>query len=53
MIIFIIDNLFVKYKNSGVLCERLCEIFCKYMEIYMKTHQESFTNDDLTELEIS
>ena len=53
MIIFIIDNLFVEYKDGGVPCERLCEIFCKYMEIYIKTHQESFTDDDLTKLEIS
>ena len=53
VIIFIIDNLFVEYKDGGVPCERLCEIFCKYMEMYMKTRQESFTDDDLTKLEVS
>ena len=50
--IFVIDNLFIEYKDGGVPCERLCEIFHKYMEMYMKTRQESFTDDDLTNLEV-
>ena len=52
VIIFVIDNLFIEYKDGGVPCERLCEIFHKYMEMYMKTRQESFTDDDLTNLEV-
>ena len=52
VIIFVIDNLFIEYKDGEVPCERLCEIFHKYMEMYMKTRQESFTDDDLTNLEV-
>ncbi len=53
VIIFVIDNLYNDFKEGGISCKRLCNIFYKYLKMYMKLHQESFTDIDLTELEVS
>ena len=53
VIIFVIDNLYDNYKEGGILCKRLYNIFHKYLKMYMKLRQESFTNSDLTELEVN
>ena len=53
VIIFVIDNLYNDYKEGGIPCKRLCNIFHKYLKMYMKLRQESFTDTDLTELEVS
>ena len=53
VIIFVIDNLYNDYKEGGIPCKRLCNIFHKYLKMYMKLCQESFTDTDLTELEVS
>ena len=45
VIVFVIDNLY-----DG--CERLCNIFYTYLKMYMKLRQETFTEADLTELEV-
>jgi hypothetical protein len=52
-IIFVIDNLYENYKEGGFLCEKLCNIFHKYLIMYMKLHQESFTDTELIELEVN
>ena len=47
------DNLYDNYdEEGGIPCKRLCNIFYKYLCMYMKLRQESFTNSDLTELEV-
>ncbi|GES85917.1 hypothetical protein GLOIN_2v1803493 [Rhizophagus clarus] len=51
VIIFVIDNLYDDYKEGGIPCKRLCNIFHKYLVMYMKLCQESFTDTELTELE--
>ncbi|GBB90457.1 hypothetical protein RclHR1_17400001 [Rhizophagus clarus] len=51
VIIFVIDNLYDDYKEGGIPCKRLCNIFHKYLVMYMKLRQESFTDTELTELE--
>jgi hypothetical protein len=53
VIIFVIDNLYDKSKEGGISCNRLCNIFYKYLKMYMKLRQETFTNDDLIELEVN
>src|SRR5437763_3067961 len=55
VIIFVIDNLYYDNydKDGGISCNRLCKIFCNYLKMYMKLRQETFTNADLIELEVS
>ena len=53
VIIFVIDNLYNDYKEGGIPCKRLCNIFYKYLKMYMKLHQKLFTDTDLTKLEVS
>ena len=49
VIIFIIDNL---CDNHNEECEKLCNIFHKYLKMYMMLRQESFIENDLGELEV-
>jgi len=53
VIIFVIDNLYDNYKEGGISCKRLCNIFYKYLKLYMKLREETFTDMDLIELEVS
>ena len=55
VIIFVIDNLYYDNydKEDGISCNRLCNIFYKYLKMYMKLRQEMFTNADLIELEVN
>src|ERR1044071_2101804 len=46
VIVFVIDNLYEDY-------ERLCNIFCIYVKMYIMLRQESFTNMDLIELQVN
>ena len=52
VIIFVIDNLYVEYREGGITCDRLCSMFYKYIKMYMILRQESFTDVDLEELEV-
>ena len=52
VIIFVIDNLYDNYKEDGIPCERLCNVFYRYLTMYIKMRQESFTNADLEELQV-
>jgi len=52
VIIFVMDNLYVEYREDGISCERLCGVFYKYLKMYMILRQESFTDVDLQELEV-
>jgi hypothetical protein len=53
VIIFVIDNLYENYKEGGFPCKRLCDVYCMYLTMYVKLHQESFTDMDLTELQVN
>jgi len=35
VIIFVMDNLYVEYREDGISCERLCGVFYKYLKMYM------------------
>lgn len=53
VIIFIIDNLYDNYKEGGIMCKKLCNVFYKYLKMYMMLRQEMFTDMDLKELEVN
>jgi len=53
VIIFVIDNLYENYKEGGIPCERLCNVFFIYLMMYMKLRQESFTDMELAELQVN
>jgi hypothetical protein len=53
VIIFVMDNLYDDHKEDGIPCERLCNIFYKYLKMYLKLRQEEFTDIDLLELEVN
>lgn len=53
VIIFVIDNLYENHKEGGFSCKRLCDVYCKYLTMYMKLRQESFTDMDLVELKVN
>src|SRR2546423_1705127 len=53
VIIFVIDNLYENYNESGILCKSLCDIFYIYLKMYMVLQQEIFTNLDLKILEVN
>jgi hypothetical protein len=53
VIIFVIDNLYENYKKGGIPCERLCDMFYIYLDMYMRLRQESFTDMKLAELQVS
>src|SRR5436189_1961574 len=52
VIVFVIDNLYENYEDR-FSCKHLCNIFCIYLKMYIMLHQESFTNMDLTELQVN
>ena len=52
VIVFVIDNLYENYED-GFSCKRLCNVFCVYLKMYIMLRQESFTDMDLTELEVN
>jgi Plavaka transposase len=53
VIIFVVDNLYDNYKEGGITCKRLCNVFYKYLKMYMMLRQETFTDMDLRELEVN
>jgi len=53
VIIFVLDNLYEDYAEGGISCLRLCNVFYRYLTMYMKMCQESFTDVDLAELQVT
>ena len=53
VIIFIINNLYDNYNEGGIPCKRLCNVFYKYLQMYMMLRQETFTEMDLTKLDVN
>jgi len=43
IIIFAIDNLYEKYQKPGVSNKQLCQVYYKFLQMYIATHNESFT----------
>jgi len=53
VIVFVIDNLYENYKDGGIQCDRLCDVFHVYLKMYMMLRQESFTDMELAELQVN
>jgi hypothetical protein len=53
VIIFVIDNLYENYKEGGMPCKNLCEVFHNYLTMYMMLRQESYTDTELAELQVN
>ena len=53
VIIFVIDNLYRDYKDGGIPCDSLCNVFHIYLMMYMKLCQKSFTDMELAELQVN
>ena len=53
VIIFVMDNLYENYKEGGIPCESLCNVFYLYLTMYMKLRQELFTDMELAELQVN
>ena len=51
VIIFVMDNLYDDYGEGGISYQRLCDVFYHYLTMYMKMRQESYTDEDLAELQ--
>ena len=47
------STVYVNYKEGGLPCERLCNVYYIYLKMYMKLRQESFTDMDLVELQVN
>ena len=52
VIVFVIDNLYENYEDR-FSCKRLCNVFCIYLKMHIMLRQKSFTNMDLTELQVN
>ena len=52
VIIFVLDNLYKDYRKPGISNERLCRIYYKFLQIYIASQEELFTNDSLNQLQI-
>jgi len=53
VIVFVVDNLYENYKDGGIQCDRLCDVFHVYLKMYMMLRQESFTDMELAELQVN
>src|SRR5947199_10066743 len=53
VIIFVIDNLYENYNESGIPCKSLCDVFYTYLKMYIILQQETFTDLDLEILEVN
>ena len=52
IIIFALDNLYNNYKRLGVSNKQLCQVYYKFLRMYIATQKESFTNDSCNQLQI-
>ena len=52
IIIFILDDLYDKYKKPGVSNYRLCQVYYKFLRMYIATREESFTIDSCNQLQV-
>src|SRR5438132_11978242 len=52
IIIFALDNLYEKYKKPGISNKRLCQVYYKFLRMYIASRNESFTNDSCNQLQV-
>ena len=52
IIIFALDNLYNNYERPGVSNKQLCQVYYKFLWIYIATWKELFTNDSCNQLQV-
>ena len=52
IIIFAIDNLYEKYQKPGVSNKQLCQVYYKFLQMYIATRNESFTYSSCNQLQV-
>ena len=52
LMIFALNNLYDGYKKPGISNKRLCQVYYKYLRMYIATCEESFNNDSCNQLQV-
>ena len=53
IIIFALDNLYNNYKEEPrVSNKRLCQVYYKFLQMYIASREDSFTNDLYSQLQV-
>jgi hypothetical protein len=52
IIIFALDNLYDGYKKPGISNKQLCQVYYKFLRMYIATREESFNNDSCNQLQV-
>ena len=52
IIIFALDNLYEKFKKPGISNKQLCQIYYKFIRMYIASRAESFTNESCNQLQV-
>ena len=52
IIIFVLDNLYENYKRLGISNKQLCQVYYKFLRMYIATCEESFTYDSCNQLQV-
>ena len=50
IIIFALDNLYNKYRKPGISNKRLCQVYYKFLRMYLATRKKSFNIDSINQL---
>jgi hypothetical protein len=52
IIIFAIDNIYKKYQKPDVSNKQLCQVYYKFLRMYIATRNESFTYSSCNQLQV-
>jgi hypothetical protein len=52
IIIFALDNLYDKYRKPGISNKQLCQVYYKFLKMYITSREESFNNDSFDQLQV-
>ena len=52
IVIFALDNLFEDYRRPGISNRQLCQVYYKFLRMYIATCEESFTYDSCNKLQV-
>ena len=52
IVIFALDNLFEDYRRPGISIRQLCQVYYKFLRMYIATREESFTYDSCNKLQV-
>jgi hypothetical protein len=52
IVIFALDNLFEDYRKPEISNRQLCQVYYKFLRMYIATREESFTYDSCNKLQV-